>query len=62
MGYNVLMKYSDLENVKIIRSNTQRPSILLIEQAFLYAKEKGLKQVIAFSRPSGFREYLIKQL
>ncbi|MBI4036230.1 acyl--CoA ligase [Candidatus Daviesbacteria bacterium] len=62
MGYNVLMKYPGLENVKIIRSNTQRPSILLIEQALLYAKEKGIKEVIAFSRPSGFREYLISQL
>lgn len=62
MGYNVLMKYPSVKDVKIVRSNVQRPSILLIEQALLYAQEKGIKEVIAFSRPSGFREYLIKQL
>ncbi|MBI2314988.1 acyl--CoA ligase [Candidatus Daviesbacteria bacterium] len=62
MGYNVLMKYPVVDSAKLVRSNVQRPSILLIENALLYAKEKGIKEVVAFSRPSGFRQYLIKQL
>ncbi len=62
MGYNVLMKYPSVDSAKLVRSNVQRPSILLIENALLYAKEKGIKEVVAFSRPSGFRDYLIKQI
>lgn len=62
MGYNVLMKYPAIDGAKLVRSNVQRPSILLIENALLYAKEKGIKEVVAFSRPSGFRQYLIKNL
>ena len=33
-------------------------SILLIETAMDYASKYGIKHVIAFSRPAGFREYL----
>lgn len=59
MGYNVLMKYPTIdESTKIVRSNAPSPSVLLIEHALLYAKEHGIKEVIAFSRPSGFRKYL----
>lgn len=63
MGYNVLMKYPDItKKTKIIPSNTESPSILLIEHALLYAKEHGIKKIIAFSRPSGFRKYLEEKL
>lgn len=56
MGYNVLMKYPKPINIK--RSRHVAPSILLIEEALFYAWKNGIKNVIAFSRPSGFREYL----
>lgn len=59
MGYNVLMKYPDItKKTKIIPSNTASPSVLLIEHALLHAKEHGIKEVIAFSRPAGFKKYL----
>lgn len=62
MGYNVLMKYPNItKKTKIIPSNTASPSILLIEHALLYAKEKGIKDVIAFSRPIDFRSYLLQK-
>ncbi len=60
MGYNVLMKYPTIDgSTKIVRSNAPSPAILLIEHALLYAKEKGIKEVIAFSRPAGYRQYLL---
>lgn len=59
MGYNVLMKYPTIdESTNIVRSNAPSPAILLIEHALLYAKEHGIKDVIAFSRPAGFKKYL----
>ncbi|MEK9143816.1 MAG: class I adenylate-forming enzyme family protein [Patescibacteria group bacterium] len=59
MGYNVLMKYPTIDaSTNVVRSNAPSPAILLIEHALLYAKEHGIKNVIAFSRPSGFRKYL----
>ena len=59
MGYNVLMKYPTInKNTEIVRSNAPSPAILLIEHALLYAKEHGIKDVIAFSRPAGFKKYL----
>lgn len=62
MGYNVLMKYPTIdESTNIVRSNAPSPAILLIEHALLYAKEHGIKEVIAFSRPSGFRKFLEDQ-
>ncbi len=63
IGYNVLMKYPTIDvSTTIIRSNAPSPAILLIEHALLYAKEHGVKDVIAFSRPSGFRKYLAEKL
>lgn len=60
MGYNVLMKYPPISSsTKIVRSSASSPSILLIEHTLLYAKEHGIKKVIAFSRPVGFRNYLL---
>ncbi len=62
MGYNVLMKYPMIDaGTKIVRSNAPSPAILLIEHALLYAKDHGIKEVIAFSRPSGFRKFLEDQ-
>ncbi|OGG28531.1 hypothetical protein A2971_03530 [Candidatus Gottesmanbacteria bacterium RIFCSPLOWO2_01_FULL_46_21] len=59
MGYNVLMKYPEItKNTKIVRSNTSSPSVLLIEHALLYARDHEIRNVIAFSRPAGFRKYL----
>ncbi len=59
MGYNVLMKYPAIgKSTKIVRSNALSPAILLIEHALLWAKEHRVKNVIAFSRPSGFKNYL----
>lgn len=59
MGYNVLMKYPTIdENTKIVRSNAPSAAILLIEHALLFAKKHGVKTVLAFSRPAGFRHYL----
>ncbi len=63
MGYNVLMKYPALsETTKIVRSRSASPSFLLIEHALLFAKKMGLGNVIAFSRPSGFRQYLLEKV
>lgn len=63
MGYNVLMKYPTIdESMKIVRSNAPSPSVLLIEHALLYAKEHGIKTVLAFSRPAGFQKYLEEKL
>lgn len=62
MGYNVLMKYPTIDkSTNIVPSNAPSPAILLIEHALLYAKEHGIKDVIAFSRPSGFRKFLKNQ-
>ena len=59
MGYNVLMKYPEItKETKIVRSSATSPSVLLIEHALLYAKDHGIKNVIAFSRPAGFRKFL----
>lgn len=63
MGYNVIMKYPEItDETKIVQSSIPSPAILLIEHALLYAKEHGIKKVIAFSRPSGFRKYLEEKL
>jgi hypothetical protein len=63
MGYNVLMKYPPISpSTKIVRSSTSSPSVLLIEHALLYARDHGIKNVIAFSRPAGFRKYLMDKV
>lgn len=62
MGYNVLMKYPRVsKGTSIIRSNAPTPSFLLIEHALIRASEQGLRYVIAFSRPAGFRHYLLTE-
>jgi len=59
LGYNILMEYPDIEkSTGIIKSKHDSPSVLLIEQAMMLAKEKGCKRVIAFSRPAQFRLHL----
>lgn len=61
MGYNVLMKYPAMDKkTKIVYANSPTPAVKLLEQVLSYAKEKGISNVIAFSRPAGFRQYLLK--
>ncbi len=63
MGYNVLMKYPEItKEVKIVRSNSASPSVHLIEHALFYAKEHGIQNVVAFSRPADFQKYLLSKL
>ncbi len=58
-GYNVLMKYPEISRLtKIIHSTSSVPSVMLIEHVLLYAKEHGIKNIIAFSRPVGLRQFL----
>lgn len=62
MGYNVLMKYPKiLTKTKIIPTKSAPPSVLLIEHALLYAKKHGIPNVIAYSRPAGFRDTLVSR-
>jgi len=61
LGYNILIEYPELkEQTEIIKSKTL-PSILLMEHAFILAKEKNCK-VAAFSRAGQFKFYLAKAL
>ena len=63
LGYNVLMEYPEIEkSIGIIKSKQDSPSILLIEQAMMLAKEKGCTKVMAFSRPAQFRLHLEKAI
>jgi len=63
MGYNVLIEYPEIgPHTKIVKTKNASPSILLIEQAMLLAKEKGCSKVAAFSRPAQFRAHLAKVL
>ena len=63
MGYNVLIEYPEIgPHTKIVKTKNASPSILLIEQAMLLAKEKGCSKVAAFSRPAQFRAHLAKAL
>jgi len=60
MGYNVLLKYPKIERItRIIKDPNASPSIKLMEEAFLKAQENGIKNIVAFSRPGGFRKYLL---
>lgn len=61
VGYNVLMRYPKI-NKKVMRSHNTSPAIMLIEEVLYYAWQNGIKNVIAFSRPAGFREYLLTKL
>ncbi|MBI3379627.1 acyl--CoA ligase [Candidatus Gottesmanbacteria bacterium] len=63
MGYNVIMEYPKPgKNQKIIKSKNTAPSVTLIEEVLSYAQKQGIKNVIAFSRPSGYREYLLSKI
>ncbi|MBI3980941.1 acyl--CoA ligase [Candidatus Microgenomates bacterium] len=59
MGYNVIMAYPTIsKDTKLIINDTASPSVALIEKALQLAQESGIKHVLAFSRPVGFRKYL----
>jgi hypothetical protein len=61
LGFNILIEYPEInEQTEIIKSKSS-PSVLLIEHAFLLAKEKNCK-VEAFSRPAQFKFHLAKAL
>ncbi len=60
MGYNVLLKYPQInQDTEITNESDASPSFRLMEEAFLTAQRKGIKKIIAFSRPGGFRKYLL---
>ena len=67
LGYNMLMKYpaipaltqSSMQN--IVPDNSRSIGVQLIEAAMSYAQQCGLKDVYAFSRPAGLREYIIQK-
>ncbi len=62
MGYNVLMRYPEVTKSTKITHTKSSPSVLLIEHALSYAQKHGIRNVIAFSRPAGLRQYLRKKL
>ena len=62
MGFNVIVKYPQISgDTKLVSDPAASASIKLIEFALFYAKESGVKNIFAFSRPSGFRKYLIEK-
>lgn len=58
MGYNMLMKYPTLPETEIIPYTNASVGVQLIEAAMCYAQKFGIKEVYAFSRPAGLREYM----
>jgi hypothetical protein len=62
VGYNVIVKYPEINpETKLISDPNASASIKLIEFAIFYAKESGIKNIYAFSRPAGFKSYLMKK-
>lgn len=62
-GYNVLLRYPEIsKSTKIVPSTSSVPSIMLIEHALAFAQKHGVKYVIAFSRPAGYRQYLLTHI
>lgn len=60
MGYNVLLKYPQITpDTEIVNESDASPSFRLMEEAFLTAQRKGIRNIVAFSRPGGFRKYLL---
>ena len=60
MGYNVIMKYPEVNSAtKVTKSQLpgSTPAELLIQNVLYYAKERKIKYVFAFSRPAEFRTY-----
>ncbi len=61
LGYNVLVLYPKiLPKIKLVSTPDWTPAVGLIEAVLLLAQKEGIKNVVAFSRPAGFREYLEK--
>ncbi|MDP4008524.1 MAG: class I adenylate-forming enzyme family protein [Candidatus Peregrinibacteria bacterium] len=61
MGYNMLMKYPSLTELEIIPNSSRSIGVQLIESAMNYATKCTLRDVYAFSRPAGLKEYLTKK-
>lgn len=58
LGYNMLMKYPALPENIITPDPSRSIGAQLIEAAMSYAQQCGIKDVYAFSRPAGLREYV----
>lgn len=59
LGFNVIVKYPKIsKGTKLTHNLNASASIKLIEYVLNYAKEQGIENVYAFSRPAGFRDYL----
>lgn len=62
VGYNVIVKYPKINpDTKLISDPNASASMKLIEFALFYAKETGIKNIYAFSRPAGFKSFLLKK-
>lgn len=62
VGYNVIVKYPEINpETKLISDPNASASMKLIEFAIFYANESGIKNIYAFSRPAGFKNFLMKK-
>lgn len=62
VGYNVIVKYPKINpDTKLISDPNASASMKLIEFALFYAKETGIRNIYAFSRPAGFKSFLLKK-
>lgn len=57
LGYSVIMKYPQLSETPTITSDASLGTQLL-ESSFMYAYDREIKHIYAYSRPAGFFQYL----
>ena len=60
LGYLMLMRYPSLPSGQIMPDASCSIGVQLIEAAMSYARQCGISDVYALSRPAGLREYMIK--
>lgn len=61
MGISIALKYPELlKGVTIVSRNPNKPNFLLIEEAMRWAIGQGIPNIMPFSRPSGFRDFLLR--
>ena len=61
MGFNITMEYQKLSPGMVIRHTEPfKPARFVIEEVMMYAVNHGISHIIAFSRPGGFRNYLLE--
>ena len=56
LGYNMLLKYPKITK-EVCLTKDASAAVNLIESVMLVAREFGIKNVYAFSRPSGLASY-----